>query len=68
MNFTRIAIIGLGLLGGSIGLAVREFLPDAATTGYDRDPDTRRRAGIESGGMGASERRTRERIDRHRNL
>ena len=44
MSFARIAVIGLGLLGGSIGLAVREFLPGATTTGYDRDPDTRRRA------------------------
>ncbi len=43
-SFSRIAIIGLGLQGGSIGLAVRDFLPDASTTGYDRDPDTRRRA------------------------
>ncbi|MDP9055908.1 MAG: prephenate/arogenate dehydrogenase family protein [Pseudomonadota bacterium] len=43
-TFSRVAIIGLGLLGGSIGLALREFLPDATTTGYDRDPDTRRRA------------------------
>lgn len=44
MSFRRIAIIGLGLLGGSIGLAVREHLPDAVTTGYDRDPSTRLRA------------------------
>jgi cyclohexadieny/prephenate dehydrogenase len=44
MSFERIAIIGLGLLGGSIGLAVRECLPGAATTGYDRDPATRARA------------------------
>ena len=44
MTFQRIAIIGLGLLGGSIGLAVREHLPGAVTTGYDRDPDVRRRA------------------------
>jgi cyclohexadieny/prephenate dehydrogenase len=44
MSFGRVAIIGLGLLGGSIGLAVREYLPDATTTGYDRDPATRRRA------------------------
>ena len=42
--FQRIAIIGLGLLGGSIGLAVREHIPGAATTGYDRDPATRQRA------------------------
>jgi len=44
MSFERIAIIGLGLLGGSIGLAVREFLPGARTTGYDLDPATRARA------------------------
>jgi len=45
MSFTRVAIIGLGLLGGSIGLAVREHLPGVATTGYDLDPATRKRAG-----------------------
>ena len=39
--FERLAIIGLGLLGGSVGLAVREYLPGVATTGYDADPDTR---------------------------
>ena len=33
MTFTRVAIIGLGLLGGSIGLALREYLPGAVTTG-----------------------------------
>jgi len=44
MSFARVAIIGLGLLGGSIGLAVREFLPGVATTGYDSDPATRARA------------------------
>ena len=44
MTFGNIAIIGLGLLGGSIGLAVREHLPAAATTGYDADPATRARA------------------------
>lgn len=44
MTFQRIAIIGLGLLGGSIGLAVREFLPDARTTGFDLKPDHRQAA------------------------
>ena len=44
MTFQRIAVIGLGLLGGSIGLAVREHLPTARTTGYDADPATRTRA------------------------
>jgi cyclohexadieny/prephenate dehydrogenase len=42
--FERVAIIGLGLIGGSIGLAVAERLPAIATTGYDADPAVRRRA------------------------
>lgn len=44
MPFRKVAIIGLGLLGGSIGLAVREHLPDVTTTGYDADPDVRAKA------------------------
>ena len=44
MSFERVAIIGLGLLGGSIGLAVQDYLPGVATTGYDADPATRERA------------------------
>jgi cyclohexadieny/prephenate dehydrogenase len=44
MSFDKIAIIGLGLLGGSIGLAVAEHLPGVATTGFDADPEVRRRA------------------------
>jgi cyclohexadieny/prephenate dehydrogenase len=44
MSFQRVAIIGLGLLGGSLGLALRERLPEVETTGYDRDPATRQRA------------------------
>ncbi|NBC36683.1 prephenate/arogenate dehydrogenase family protein [Novosphingobium sp. FSY-8] len=42
--FHKVAIIGLGLLGGSIGLAIGEYLPGVATTGYDRNRATRRRA------------------------
>ena len=44
MNFQRVAIIGLGLIGGSIGLAVRQHLPGVTTTGYDSDPRVRERA------------------------
>ncbi|MGX7950949.1 prephenate/arogenate dehydrogenase family protein [Tsuneonella sp. HG249] len=44
MSFARVAIIGLGLLGGSIGLAVADKLPGCETTGYDADPKVRRRA------------------------
>ena len=44
MSFNNVAIIGLGLLGGSIGLAVRQYLPETQTTGFDSDPQVRRRA------------------------
>ncbi|MCJ1960502.1 prephenate/arogenate dehydrogenase family protein [Novosphingobium mangrovi (ex Hu et al. 2023)] len=44
MTFSQIAIIGLGLQGGSIGLAIQEYLPEARVTGYDLDPATRARA------------------------
>jgi len=44
VSFSRVAIIGLGLLGGSTGLAVREMLPGMATSGWDADPATRQRA------------------------
>ncbi|RIV82937.1 prephenate/arogenate dehydrogenase family protein [Aurantiacibacter xanthus] len=44
MTIERVAIIGLGLLGGSIGLAVQKHLPGVATAGYDADPDVRARA------------------------
>ncbi len=43
-TFERIAVIGLGLIGGSIGLAVRRHLPLATTAGYDADPAVRARA------------------------
>ncbi|WP_298335268.1 prephenate/arogenate dehydrogenase family protein [uncultured Erythrobacter sp.] len=44
MSFERVAIIGLGLLGGSVGLAIEEQLPKIATRGYDRDEQVRIRA------------------------
>jgi cyclohexadieny/prephenate dehydrogenase len=44
VRFQRIAIIGLGLLGGSIGLALREGSPGTETRGWDHDPATRQRA------------------------
>lgn len=37
----RVAIIGLGLLGGSIGLALRERAPGIATRGFDTNPHVR---------------------------
>ena len=40
----RVAIIRLGLLGGSVGLAIAERSPEVRTTGYDADPDVRTKA------------------------
>lgn len=44
MTIERIAIIGLGLLGGSLGLALAERAPDVSTTGYDGNADVRAKA------------------------
>ncbi|HZU62797.1 MAG TPA: prephenate/arogenate dehydrogenase family protein [Novosphingobium sp.] len=42
--FRKVAIIGLGLQGGSIGLALAAALPAIATTGYDLSAANRQRA------------------------
>jgi len=44
VSIARVAVIGLGLLGGSVGLAIADKLPGLATTGYDADPAVRARA------------------------
>ena len=44
MRIERVAIIGLGLLGSSIGLALRERAPGIATTGFDANPNVRAKA------------------------
>ncbi|WFL78321.1 prephenate/arogenate dehydrogenase family protein [Altererythrobacter arenosus] len=44
MSIDRVAIIGLGLLGGSIGRAVAQHAPAIATSGYDADPAVRAKA------------------------
>jgi cyclohexadieny/prephenate dehydrogenase len=44
MTFGKVAIVGLGLLGGSIGLAIDKHLPGVKTSGYDSDPAVRTRA------------------------
>jgi cyclohexadieny/prephenate dehydrogenase len=44
MTIRKVAIIGLGLLGGSIGLAIRDHTGEITTTGFDADPDVRQRA------------------------
>jgi prephenate dehydrogenase len=40
----RIAVLGVGLIGGSIGLAAREHVEDVEVVGFGRDPDRLRRA------------------------
>jgi prephenate dehydrogenase len=40
----RIAVLGVGLIGGSIGLAAREHLEDAEVVGFGRDPERLERA------------------------
>lgn len=40
----RVAIVGVGLIGGSLGLAIRERHPDVRVVGVDRDEDTLERA------------------------
>ena len=44
MRIGRVAIIGLGLLGSSIGLALRERAPGIATSGFDANPKVRAKA------------------------
>jgi prephenate dehydrogenase len=40
----RIAVLGVGLIGGSIGLAAREHVEDAEVVGFGRDPERLRSA------------------------
>ncbi|ABD25143.1 prephenate dehydrogenase [Novosphingobium aromaticivorans DSM 12444] len=43
-SFGQVTIVGLGLLGGSIGHAVQAYLPGTTVVGYDADPDVREAA------------------------
>jgi prephenate dehydrogenase len=43
-DFKVVAIVGLGLMGGSIALALREQRPDAVVIGIDRDATARAQA------------------------
>ena len=40
----RIAVLGVGLIGGSIGLAAKEWLDDAEVAGFGRNPERLDRA------------------------
>ncbi len=39
LPFSRVSIIGLGLIGSSIARAVRERMPNVALSGYDSNPE-----------------------------
>ncbi len=39
--FSRVTIVGLGLIGSSIARAVRHAMPGVRLTGYDADPEVR---------------------------
>jgi prephenate dehydrogenase len=56
MYFHRLSIIGVGLLGGSIGLAVKSILSDCQITGYGHRKDTLERAQA----VGAIDRQTQD--------
>ena len=42
--FAQVTIVGLGLLGGSIGHAVQAYMPGVRVVGYDADADVRAKA------------------------
>lgn len=44
LRFDRVAIVGLGLMGGSLGLAIRRRKLARCVAGYARRPSVRRRA------------------------
>jgi prephenate dehydrogenase len=46
----RIAVLGVGLIGGSIGLAAREYVEGAEVVGFGRDPQ-RLRTAVERGAI-----------------
>jgi cyclohexadieny/prephenate dehydrogenase len=44
LPFSRVSIIGLGLIGSSVARAVKEMMPGVCVTGYDADAGVRERA------------------------
>ena len=58
--FPRIAVVGLGLIGGSIAFAARRAWPSTHVVAIDREPV------LQGGGRPAGDRRRRRRPRRHR--
>jgi cyclohexadieny/prephenate dehydrogenase len=46
LPFSRVTIIGLGLIGSSIARAIRAEMPTVRVTGYDGDADVRARSDV----------------------
>jgi cyclohexadieny/prephenate dehydrogenase len=44
LPFSRVTIIGLGLIGSSVARAIKDLMPGVRVTGFDADPDVRARA------------------------
>ena len=44
LGVASVAIIGLGLMGGSLGLALKRYCPSVTVVGYARRQETRKRA------------------------
>ena len=44
LPFSRVTVIGLGLIGSSIARAIREHMPTVRVTGHDADADVRARS------------------------
>ena len=44
LPFSRVTIVGLGLIGSSVARAVRQHMPTVRLTGHDADADVRTRA------------------------
>ncbi|MGL5838150.1 MAG: prephenate/arogenate dehydrogenase family protein [Sphingorhabdus sp.] len=44
LPFSRVSIIGLGLIGSSVARAIKATMPDVRITGFDTDADVRERA------------------------
>jgi len=58
----RIAVLGVGLMGGSIGLAAKEHVDGAEVVGFGRDPD-RLRAAVERGAIDTAARSLEEAVE-----
>ena len=58
----RIAVLGVGLIGGSIGLAAKEHVEGAEVVGFGRDPD-RLRAALDAGAIHRAARSVEDAVD-----